>query len=547
MINEKEGSSFEHFIDAQGELEAILSTPLTPESIDTYASDALDRIILLIRKTVNSYTHEPTIHYLSQKELEEAALRYYDVQDIETILDYVADKDEDIKSFDALIAEATNTDEIILPPADIARPMIIDCETPFEVKRHIPRVKTTLFILKSLYDVKVEPEDILKGKVTKSMMRRESYYAIDVDTLSRTILVCDEEGNASYVLDSEAMSSIGVTSKELLKLDKLELNDFIREHPELGQSFIYSKSFVSKMINAIEHPQDLGSPNHSIKPDAISLLKPPTDDEFLSVFSMTPEMNVNYRTLMKVVAELHPTLADARPFRHSRGLSYEYSKKDRQAIREYLQEHNYYAQSAPETILPVKGIAEKYGVSNSSVLKALEDLGDTIGHVETYRFGDKPAKGYEPEQQDLIAVKLDEMELLVEKAPDHIAPLVHVASELNVSPDTVKKIQATFTDLGEIRKYKFGSRITDGYTKVQVETMRKYLHEQGYYTEAPEGYLPTTEIARMLKVDPRRVKFAIESLNESLGEGLRCRFGGMATICYSPEQQLTIKEFLSNK
>ena len=548
MQNEKEGFSFESLADPRVKLENILNKPLTPETVDVYASSALEEIIQLIQTTITQYNHQPTHSFNSVNEQEDAAFRYYGLDDIEKILDYVADKQDELREIDFLIENSPNTSQVILPSDEFNKPRKLDGSIESRPRGHVPRLKTILFVLKNEYGVDISNPDevtILRGKVDRTMMRQESYYALRVDSLERTVLVCDEGGNASYVLDSAEIEALNISSEDLLNLTKSELNDFIIQHPQIGQRLQYGKAFVSKIIQLINNPQlSVGENYRAKQSEERSYLKPDDTTGYLSVHSMTPIMGVNFRTLRKVVDVLSEELSEVIVSEHSRGTTFKYSPNNQQIIRKYLEDNGYYAEQAPEHVLPVKRIAEKYNVNNSSVLKAIGIIGNDIGPVGTYRFGDVIGEGYEVEQQERILLELEKMELFLEKAPDDIYSMYQSASMLDVAPPTLKKIVAKIDNFGVIERYRFGSqgKIADGYTLSQIELMQSTLKEMGYYTEAPEGYLPLTAMAKKLNMDNRQLWFLVKSAKSALGDVLRCRYGGRATSCYSPEQQKMLEE-----
>lgn len=86
----------------------------------------------------------------------------------------------------------------------------------FESARFEERVVEILEILKS-GNVFLDDIIIKSGDIDPNMMRQESYIAIEVPRLSRMILVCDQVGEATFVIQGS------IPDEQLLSLDKEEL------------------------------------------------------------------------------------------------------------------------------------------------------------------------------------------------------------------------------------------------------------------------------------------------------------------------------------
>ena len=53
--------SIDHGKDFASSVEEIINQPLTVENVDTYAEDALDKLIQLVDEMVQAYKHQLTI------------------------------------------------------------------------------------------------------------------------------------------------------------------------------------------------------------------------------------------------------------------------------------------------------------------------------------------------------------------------------------------------------------------------------------------------------------------------------------------------------
>ena len=115
---------------------------------------------------------------------------------------------------------------------------------------------------------RAEEIKLTTGIVTPEMMRKTSYVMVEVPNLERTIMVCDEEGNITYVLDSSKMDEKTVPVDKLLDATKIEINEAIENTPGFGRRVKETKDgFIPNLISAIE---DL-SPENNVISDSIDV------------------------------------------------------------------------------------------------------------------------------------------------------------------------------------------------------------------------------------------------------------------------------------
>lgn len=100
MMEQQQSREFLEVPAFKDELAGIVSTPLSAESIDTYADDALKELVTLVEETTYTYEVRPTIMFTTQREQEEAAFGYFGLQNVEAILDHIAEKSDEIHQLD---------------------------------------------------------------------------------------------------------------------------------------------------------------------------------------------------------------------------------------------------------------------------------------------------------------------------------------------------------------------------------------------------------------------------------------------------------------
>lgn len=249
-------------------LQPILDRELTVEDIDNYAFVAVDGLVSLVNQKVDEYKAAHGTAGWDDKTIEDRALDFYGLEDVGTYLDFLDKKDEEIRNLDRVIKRTVHKDQVVTPPDEVEVPVVKTGNGErTEDKKMINRTKAVLFILKEDFDVDVDNEEqliIMDGVVRGNMMRDTSYVLIKTPTIGRTILVCDEEGNASYVFNDEVLEKQNVSDEALVDFTKTDLNALITETPKLGKRVIYSKNgFVPRMIDAIKHPE-------STRPDEVT-------------------------------------------------------------------------------------------------------------------------------------------------------------------------------------------------------------------------------------------------------------------------------------
>jgi hypothetical protein len=257
----------------QTRLKTILSTPLTVEAIDTYAQTALSDLINLTENVVNEFADisSSDARYTVSKELEDAAFRHFNLQNIASNLDFIGQLDQEIRNIDKVIEEVQTENQILVPPDAQSQPIFPGSGEVIKEKGLLPRLKTLLFILKEDYQIELgDPQQIriVRGNTTDEMMRDEPYYSVELPSLNRTVLVCDEEGNATFVIDTKKLQELEISTEQLLKMTKDELNAIIEENTGFGIRIIQTFNWVDSILVNLNEVQD-STKEHTIKPEKV--------------------------------------------------------------------------------------------------------------------------------------------------------------------------------------------------------------------------------------------------------------------------------------
>jgi hypothetical protein len=240
----------------QKELNDILYTPLNVENIGRFADDALNELIELNESVVHRYQQEhPESDTYSDAALEDAAYAAYSLENLGVVLDRITAVRDRIASLAVRIqASLTETGSVIVPP-DRDGPAFQDTgKGNYEAPDRLNRLITLAYILETDFDIDQDNVSYTQGSTTDSMVRQEPYVRVEIEDLNRVVYVCDEEGNASYIFDTEILGHLGISVIELDQMTKNQRNAFLRITPEAGRRIVQSPTWRSVVSEALREP-----------------------------------------------------------------------------------------------------------------------------------------------------------------------------------------------------------------------------------------------------------------------------------------------------
>ncbi len=471
----------EHF---RGELESILDVPLSPENIDDYADNALNELVELVQSVQASFQETTTQTFSNQRELENTAFQCYDLEDIEQVLDHVATKSEELRELDDLIYKVFTEQAVLVPPDPDS--FIEPGEDPedYTPARKVPRLKTLLFVLANEFELDVhdtEQVTITTGVLDANMVRGESYNLVDIPSLERCALICDEVGNITFVFDCKAMEEVSITPEDLAGLTKDDLKDLLHDHPKLGQTITYHQNtYVANLISTLNNIEV--TPDTTTHQEASpSYLQPvPTaPDDVLSVKRLGKEWGIGPKTITKAIEELTDTLSEITQYKFGSVTTSGYNTEQQALIRAHLEDKGLFAIKAPANVFSARRLAKEWGVAQATITRAVDELGEAIGKTAQYKFGTKSTQGFTSEQKAFIRAHLEDKGLFT-KAPANILSVNTLKEEWGVDHTTITR---AVDELGEAisktAQYKFGSYVTQGYTPEQQALIRARLESKG--------------------------------------------------------------------
>lgn len=466
-------------------LEDILSTELNVENINTYAEDALKNLIEFADKKVIDYQKINPIEGLSDKEIEDKAFEHYGIENINLILDHINNKAKEISGLNQIIdkiGQVNKIDQVIIEPDKISHYNITSGNGEYKERRTVDRLKTILFILKE--DFKVDINDpnqltIQEGVLREDMMRKNSYYFLQVPSIDRIILVCDEIGNITYVFNSKELTLKEIENQQIISSTKSELNQLIENNPNLGRSVIYNKNgFVPRIIDAIEKPistiPDELSPNMK---DTAKYLIPKPPEGYLSNLEIAKKLGMSPDPIKKIIGGIDPDqFGKVNKYLIRTHISNGYSPEQINMIIKQAEKIGY-SNKPPEGYLSSSSIGANLGIDYQTIEKIISKIDPKkFGEIKEYFFHVRNANGYSPKQIDMIKDQTKKIGYS-NKAPENYLPIRSIAKELGVGSLKIREAigEINSEQFGEVKEYFFKTQPANCYSTEQQKMIREYI------------------------------------------------------------------------
>ena len=245
-------------------LQEIISRPLTAANIGTYFDDALSELIELTDRVAGAYKQAHPNENAKGGELEDKAFEYFNLESIPEILASISVAKVNVGEVAKRMEGIEISDGVLVPPTE-QRPNFGNGSGTFELAKISERVRLLLYILKN-EGIPVEDAQavsIRQGTITDTMLRQVSYTRVEIPSLNRIALVCDEEGNATYVFDSDKAGRIEKEGRDISALNKEELNQFIQQNPGAGVRFSYGPRWSERLRGFLTEPIEASQENGS--------------------------------------------------------------------------------------------------------------------------------------------------------------------------------------------------------------------------------------------------------------------------------------------
>ena len=165
---------------------------------------------------------------------------------------------------DGVTYKVTQLKDTFVPTDEKSTKIVPNPEgTPFKEADTIERVGMLINFLKE-NDIEVKSYHILKGQNAPEMMRKESYVLCIIPSLDSMVLVCNEEGNVSFVI-----RDLPVDPKQYYKLTK----DQLKDHPKIAPHIRWSdqKTWETQILDMLTDPRTSFDKTRSDRVEKITL------------------------------------------------------------------------------------------------------------------------------------------------------------------------------------------------------------------------------------------------------------------------------------
>lgn len=533
--------------EAQVRLDEILGRSLNAHNINTYADEALSDLVLLVDGIVTTQKYE---FPLSDIENERRALKTagLDPDTVELTLDHIANVAESTRRLDAFIMKKTKlVDRVLVPPDSDKTKEITPGDGSFEKpKERIPKLKTLLLLLETEFDIDIETlPDFSEGSIDPSMMRSTSYKLVQIPDLERTVLICDEVGNTTFVFDQTKCDELAISPLDLYELTKDQQRELIRQH-ELGVQINYSKQYVDQLAKAFRQPVsnfDDGEVTdiEILRPDKIIDNIPAG---YCSIYELCERVGITKKSMdtriQKIGLEKIGTILKYRePGMH--GSPVRIFSATQQELLDYdktYQHGGLICDQIPEGYVIGKDVAMALGLT-------MAGLNARISRFDKNQFGER--KYYDrllilsPEQHALLREQYDD---ICNELPNGYVTVQEYADKVGVKVSTLRiRIGSISDEFGTVSRYREIGKSKN--PSIIISPTQQTILD-GYYhnvrNELPTGYVDYDAMAADLGVSKDVIKYRIARFDsKEFGVVKRLLSKGPSKVILSPEQQAFIR------
>ncbi len=548
-------------------LDNLLLQEITVENINYIADESLDAVIDIAGGCINDYrqnlspAQQEGIKQLQPAEQEEAAFRHYGLGSVPEVLDMLQEKVDGIHQIDNFLQALPEEDFVVLPP-DSSETNLGSGSGEYERAEITPRLKTLLFIANQSLGIDLKDITVTKGTNTSEMMRQESYVGVEIPELDRLVLVCDEQGNATYVFDSKALEQQSLAVETLLGLSKQELNSLLKQHVEVGIRLVYGPQWAGRIANLLTNDLVESSKNEPTEPVILLERVEKAPKDVLSINKLAKELGIDYSATRNVITSLQETMPEefgkTKTYQFGSKSAEGFSLKQQNLVEHFAKDRGLLAPQASEDVSSATTLAKEIGIGIRTVQAAIahlqENTPEEFGETKTYRFGPNSAEGFSSEQQVKIKAQLESEGKLTFTTSQDVLNIKGLTKQLEVGTERVQAAIAhlqenTPEEFGDVQTYRFGNRSVEGFTPRQQDMIRDYLESEGLLASpAPKGVLSAHALGKELGAKGRTVHKIGASLQETapevFGEVHTYRFGSQRTEGFSPAQQELIRDHL---
>jgi len=263
-------------------LTVTLYRPLNLDNIENFADTALSEVIDLTSEITKKYKEDKDIpnNTTISREQEDSAFKYYELINMEEVLESISEVKAEIDQIKTYIkSNIPLTSEVVIPPQSNTENNFGIHDGTLDKRKIFPRLLTLLYVLKHDFSITPEQVTITSSTTEKVMLRKEPYVRLNIPNIDRLVYICDEEGNASYIFDTNKLTEYGLNLLDIDHSDKGDLNNLLTTHKGLGKRLIQTSNWREQMKDCLENDFSENNQAHTDVETEISI-QPKT--EFIS-------------------------------------------------------------------------------------------------------------------------------------------------------------------------------------------------------------------------------------------------------------------------
>jgi hypothetical protein len=297
------------------QLDKVVNRPIDSENIDTYAEEALRSVATIIEDAKVLYDTlglSDSEGKISSRVEEDSVLRTFRLPQVPEVLDSIIQVAEEIEEVGEVAdrVASSQANKPMLVPSSGESLIVKGSGVGIEERRRVSKLKTSLYVLKRVFGVDLENEDEIRfvpGGIPEGSMRRHGYILVDVAKLNKALLICDEVGNVTYLLNKEMLPE-GMTIEDLALKEKDDIDKIIEEQPLLGARLTYNpRGYASAIAEFLKTGKlEVGSQGGYIRPlvDRRGRVVEKAGEDDRSAKSLADELGVGHKLIHKIIAEL---------------------------------------------------------------------------------------------------------------------------------------------------------------------------------------------------------------------------------------------------
>lgn len=538
-------------VEFQNRIQAITGKQLHGASeLSNYAGDGIEELVELVEDVLASYAVSAEDIPDQSQAAERAAFAHFGLsQDsIDATLSSLIDIDAQIN---AIIHEKTDSrNTVFVPPDRINTPVQTGSGKGFEGATIQPRAATIKFLIARLLNAnwsemrQAGRVSATLGAVEPDMVRQTGYELIVTKDFDKSIMVCDEVGNRTFIFLRSELAKRGINDDGLVAMSKEELADLIGSNAGVGVSIVYDDDTFVDRVGTLLTATDFET-EQTVDETVSELLLPFIDETLHTANQITIALNDLYGCKLshKTVLDIAHRLADeglVRDQRYRLGprrTTWAYSFDEFEAIQQRLGEKDMLHPIADSDDVSFPNTAaSRLGLAADTLERIAELCGVDVDRLPTKRFQGVTSLACSKHDFDAIKSFIDEN-------PDVLSLKSKVGSARLLSRTAIVSAVGTGAQWNAIKliseRIGIDPRGISDSDSPEIRSIRDYAEKNGY-VKAPEGFKNLRIIGLEEGITHRDLYAGLTQLGDAIGVVQKHMYGPRPRDSYSPEQQALI-------